>query len=200
MNDKETLIKRIKSNKTLQKEMLKYNSKQWEMYLLYAVSVMLMFIGFIFTMINLEILGYIMMVLIIPINIWIILSRNKVTHIAECKVKQMGQAFESLYYTPILEEIREKHTDIFKYQKFDNWGRKNIYGFEGIVFAKVSKNTDRLSGKQRDDFIKQMANGDEEARKMSNKYLNNTSISDNDKVIAFKTVSGNVFVAKENGI
>ena len=83
MNDKETLIKRIKSNKTLQKEMLKYNSKQWEMYLLYAVSVMLMFIGFIFTMINLEILGYIIMVLIIPINIWIILSRNKVTHIAE---------------------------------------------------------------------------------------------------------------------
>lgn len=60
MNDKETLIKRIKSNKTLQKEMLKYNSKQWEMYLLYAVSVMLMFIGFIFTMINLEILGYIL--------------------------------------------------------------------------------------------------------------------------------------------
>lgn len=45
-----------------------------------------------------------------------------------------------------------------------------------------------------------MANGDEEARKMSNKYLNNTSISDNDKVIAFKTVSGNVFVAKENEI
>lgn len=30
MKDNETLVKRIKSNKTLQKEMLKYNSKQWE--------------------------------------------------------------------------------------------------------------------------------------------------------------------------
>lgn len=88
MKDNEILIKRIKSNKTLQKEMLKYNSKQWEMYYLYAVSAMLMFIGFIFTMINLEILGYIMLVLVIPVNIWIILSRNKVTYIAECKVKQ----------------------------------------------------------------------------------------------------------------
>lgn len=30
MKDNETLVKRIKNNKTLQKEMLKYNSKQWE--------------------------------------------------------------------------------------------------------------------------------------------------------------------------
>lgn len=140
------------------------------------------------------------MILIIPVNIWIILSRNKIIYIAECKVKQIGQAFESLYYTPIVEEIGEKHTDTFKYQKFDNWGRKKIYGFEGIVFANISKNPDRLSGKQRDDFVKRMANGDEEAKKLSNKYLNNTSITDNDKVIAFKTMSGNFFVAKEDEI
>ena len=205
MENNKELIKKIKSNKVLQKEMLKYNSMQWEMYFLYAVSGVLLLISFAFAMSNYA-LGYITMLLVIVVNIFIILLRNKIVYIANCKIKDIFQPFESLSYKVVLEETGEKHTDIFKYKKNDNYGRKKINGFEGIVFTKISNNPNRWSKKQRTDFFEELRNysiDDEkysELLKMAEPHLVNTSIQNNDKVIAFKTVSGYVYAAKEEEI
>ena len=174
MKDKDILIKKIKNNKVLQKEMLKYNMLQWEMYMLYALSGMSIFLGFSFILIKFYILSLILILGTILINIFIISFRNKITYISKCKVKDdIFQPGISPIYEVILEEIGEKHKDIFKYKKFFNFGYKKIVGISAIVFYKISKNSNNLIDQE-------------------------ISISKNDIVIAVKTGSGYVYCAKED--
>ena len=128
-------ISAINKNYPLQFEMLKYNARQVEMFMLYGVSLLLLLITFAFEL-------YVFSLPIVLVNIVILILRNKVIFVSECIVKDVHTPRRGNVVNVDLSEINTTHRDIFRYYE-DIHPNEHLgkYGkcFNAIAFSNLCK-------------------------------------------------------------